>query len=56
MNAFFQIPSSSVHEKRKEVENEEKNIHGLQKKSEAKVNIDFFSLMNGQWKVFKGQW
>ena len=31
-NAFFQIPSSSFHFSRKEGENEEKNIDGLQKK------------------------
>ena len=49
MNAFFQIPSSSFGEKRrKEVENEEKYIDGLQKKTKANVNIDCFSLIKGQ--------
>jgi len=32
VNAFFQIHSSSFRERWKEVENEEKNINGLQKK------------------------
>ena len=32
LNAFFQIPSSPFCEKRKEVENKEKNIDGLQTK------------------------
>ena len=40
VNAFFQIPSSSFHTKRKEFENEEKNIDGLQKKAEVNVNVD----------------
>ena len=56
VKSLFRIPSSSVCKKQKEVENEEKNIDSLQKKAKAKVNIDYFSLMNGQWKVFEGQW
>ena len=36
VNAFFQIPSSPLREKRKEVENEEKNIDGMQKKLKRK--------------------
>jgi len=32
VNAFFQIPSSSLRKNWKEVENEEKNIDGLQEK------------------------
>ena len=48
VNAFFQIPSSSFREKQKEVENEERNVGGLQKKAKANVNIDCFSLIEGQ--------
>ena len=39
MNAFFQIPSS-FREKRKEVENEEKYIDGLEKKAKVNVNME----------------
>ena len=52
VNAFF----LSFCEKKKEAENEEKNISGLQKKAKVNVNIDCFSLIKGQWKLFKGQW
>ena len=52
---FLSIPSPSFREKRKETENEEKNIGGLQKKAKVNVNIDCFSLIKGQWKLFKGQ-
>ena len=48
VNDFFQIPSSTFREKRKEVENEEKNVDGLQKKTKANVNIDCYSLIKGQ--------
>ena len=48
VNAFFQNPSSPFREKRKEVENEEKNIDGLVKKTKANVNINCFSLIKGQ--------
>ena len=51
LNAFFQIPSSSFRKKRKEIENEKKNISDLQKKTKANVDIDFFALIKGQWKV-----
>ena len=51
LNAFFQIPSSSFREKQKEGENEERNVDGLQKKAKANVNIDCFSLIEGQGKV-----
>ena len=46
--SLLQIPSSSFREKQKEVENEEKNIDGLQKKAKANVNMDCFSLIQGQ--------
>ena len=55
VNALFQIPSSSFRKKRKEVEKEDKNIDSLLKKAEGNVNIDFFSLIKGQFKLFKGQ-
>ena len=45
---FLSIPSPSFCEKRKETENEEKNIGGLQKKAKVNVNIDCFSLIKGQ--------
>ena len=50
-NNFFLFPR----EKREKFENEEKNFDGLQKKTKANVNIDCFSLIKGQWKLFKGQ-
>ena len=50
VNDFFQIPSSSLREKRKKVENQEKDVDGLQKKTKANVNIDCLSLIKGQWK------
>ena len=55
MKAFFQIPSSSSREKRKEVENEKKKKRWPAKKAKANVNIDCFSLIKGQYKLFKGQ-
>ena len=48
VNALFQIPFSSFREKWKEVENEEKNINGLQKKAKGNVNIDCYSSIKGQ--------
>ena len=44
VNAFF----PSFCEKKKEAENEENNIGGLQKKAKVNVNIDCFSLIKGQ--------
>ena len=45
VNAFFQIPSSSVRAKQKEVENEEKTIDGPPQKAEVNGNMDCFSLI-----------
>ena len=47
--AFFQIPSPSFCEKRKEVENEEKTKKKKPaKKAKVNVNMDCFSLIKGQ--------
>ena len=59
VNAFLQIPSYSVRAKQKEVENEEKTIDAPpppKKKAEVNGNMDCFSLIKDQWKLFKGQW
>ena len=50
VDAFIQIPSSSFRKKRKDVENEEKTVDGLQKKAKENVNMDCFSLIEGQEK------
>ena len=50
VNAFVQIPSSSFRKKRKDVESEEKTVDGLQKKAKENVNMDCFSLIEGQEK------
>ena len=54
-NAFYQIPSSSFRFSQKEVENEDKNIDGLQKKLKW-METDCYSSIKGQWKLFKGKW
>ena len=50
VDAFIQIPSSSFRKKQKNVENEEKTVDGLQKKAKESVNMDCFSLIEGQEK------
>ena len=50
VDAFIQIPSSSFRKKQKNVENEEKTVDGLQKKAKENVNMDCFSLIEGQEK------
>ena len=50
-NTFFLFPR----EKREKFENGEKNVDGRQKRTKANGKIDCFSLIKGQWKLFKGQ-
>ena len=50
-NSFFLF----AREKREKFENEEKSVDGQQKKNKANLKIDCFSLIKGQWKLFKGQ-
>jgi len=43
-------------QKRKKVENEEKNLNGLQKKAKANYKYGLFLITKSQWKLFQDHW